>query len=262
MRERPIADVPRSVLAILAGAFVLQILIGLNTPAPRARAEDLAAPPREEVLRLAAFGEPAALSKLLMLYLQAFDYQAGSRVPYRDLDYVRLEGWLARILALDPDGQYPLMSASRLYAEVPDGAKQRQMLEFVYREYLKDPNRRWPWLAHATVLAKHELKDLELARRFAVALERNTTSPDVPLWARQMEPFILEDMNELEAAKIIIGGMISSGQIKDERDLELLDRRLKLLEERIAAERRAQGGPVGKPSEAPASRQPGGPKGP
>jgi hypothetical protein len=262
MHERPIADVPRTVLVILLGAFLLQILIGVSVPAPRARAEDLPPPPPEEVLRLAAVGEPVALGKLLMLYLQAFDYQAGSRVPYRDLDYGRLEGWLGRILALDPDGQYPLMSASRLYAEVPDRAKQRQMLEFVYREYLKDPNRRWPWLAHATVLAKHELKDLDLARRFAVALERNTTSPDVPVWAKQMEPFILEDMNELEAAKILIGGMISSGQIKDERDLELLDRRLKLLEERIAADRRPGQAPVGTPSEAAASRQPGPPKGP
>ena len=29
-----------------------------------------------------------------MLYLQAFDFQAGTRVPYRDLDYDRLEAWL------------------------------------------------------------------------------------------------------------------------------------------------------------------------
>ena len=41
------------------------------------------------------------------------------------------------------------------------------MLEFVYREFLLDPNRRWPWLAHATVLAKHRLHDLPLALRYA-----------------------------------------------------------------------------------------------
>jgi hypothetical protein len=129
------------------------------------------------------------------------------------------------------------MSASRLYAEVPDPAKQRKMLDFVYRAYLEDPNRRWPWLAHAAIIAKHELKDLTLARQYAVALRQRATGPDVPLWARQMEPFILEDMNELESAKILIGGMIASGQVKDERDLALLERRLKLLEERIQAER-------------------------
>ena len=37
---------------------------------------------------------------------------------------------------------------------------------------------------------------------------------DVPLWARQMEIFILEDMNELEAARIMLGGLLGSGEIQ------------------------------------------------
>ena len=109
------------------------------------------------------------------------------------------------------------------------------MLEFVYREYLKDPNGRWPWLAHATILAKHRLKDLPLARQYAVALQQHTTTPDAPVWVRQMEPFILEDMNELEAARIMIGGLLASGQVRDRRDAELLQRRLEQLEEKLKA---------------------------
>jgi len=237
MRERPISDVPWWITGSFALALALQIAFATSQPPPAAKAEDLRPPPSADGLRLAAVGEPVALAKLLMLYLQAFDYQAGTRVPYRDLNYAHLEGWLGRILELDPTGQYPLMSASRLYAEVPDPAKQRQMLDFVYREYLKDPNRRWPWLAHATILAKHRLKDLPLARKYAVALQQHTTASDVPVWVKQMEPFILEDLDELEAARILIGGLITSGQVRDVRDLELLERRLKALEERITAER-------------------------
>ncbi len=233
MRERPISQVPRWVTAGFVIALAAQLLLADAQPQPLARAQDLPAPPSAAALRLAALGDPVALAKGLMLYLQAFDYQAGARVPYRDLDYARLETWLARILELDPGGQYPLMSAARFYAEVPDPAKQRRMLELVHREYLKDPNRRWPWLAHATVVAKHQLKDLPLARQYAVALQQNTTAPDAPLWVRQMEPFILEDMNELEAAKVLIGGLIASGQVKDERDAMLLKRRLEQLEERL-----------------------------
>jgi hypothetical protein len=233
MPERPLADVPRWVVAGLSAALALQLAVAFLRPQPAARAGDLGPAPAANALRLAALGEPIAAADLLMLYLQAFDYRAGTRVPYRDLDYDRLVEWLGRILALDPLGQYPLMSASRLYAEVPDPAKQRKMLDFIYREYLRDPNRRWPWLAHATIVAKHQLKDLPLARKYAVALQQNTTSPDAPLWIRQMEPFILEDMNELEAAKILIGGLLASGQVKDRRDFELLDRRLKQLEEKL-----------------------------
>ena len=168
-----------------------------------------------------------------MLYIQAFDYRAGTRIPYRELDYDVLIDWLARILDLDPAGQYPLWSAARLYAQVPDPERQRKMLDFIYREYFADPNRRWPWLAQATVIAKHELKNLPLARKFAVALQQNTTDPNVPVWVKQMEPFILEDMGELEMARILIGGLLASGQVKDRRDAELLKRRLHRLEERL-----------------------------
>jgi len=173
-----------------------------------------------------------------MLYLQAFDYRSGTRIPYRELDYARLEDWLARILELDPRGQYPLLAASRLYAEVPDEAKQRSMLEFVYRQFFADPNRRWPWLAHAAVIAKHRLHDLPLARRYAAAIQRYATAEDVPLWAKQMEIFILEDMNELETARILIGGYLASGRVKDPAELRFLDQRLKELEARTAAKKR------------------------
>lgn len=193
--------------------------------------------PSAGLVRLASLGEPIASAKLLMLYLQSFDYQPGTRIPYRDLDYGRLTAWIDRIVELDPSAQYALMSASHIYAEVPDPAKSRQMLDLVYRRYLEDPNRRWPWLAHAAYVAKHQLKDLALARRYAVALEQHTTTPDAPMWVRQMEFFILEDMNQLEAAKILLGGLIASGQITDQHELELMERRLQRLEERIEAER-------------------------
>ena len=55
---------------------------------------------------------------------------------------------------------------------------------------------------------------------------------DVPLWARQMEVFILEDMNELEAARIVLGGLLESGQIRDADELRFLRRKLEELERR------------------------------
>jgi len=233
MQQRTIAAVPRLVLALLAFALAAQIGIKASSPAPRASAEDLSPAPSIAALRIASFGDPVALAKILMLYLQAFDYQSGSKVPYRDLDYERLESWLSRILELDPRGQYPLLAASRLYAEVPVQAKQRSMLEFIYRQFLLDPGRRWPWLAHATVIAKHRLKDLPLALRYAQAIQRYAVGEGVPLWARQMEVFILEDLNELETARIIIGGYLQSGTIKDPAEIRFLDERLRELEARM-----------------------------
>jgi hypothetical protein len=234
MSQRPIAAVPRGVLALLGLGLAAQIGLKASAPPPRAGAEDLAPAPSITMLRLASFGDPVALAKALMLYLQAFDYQSGSKLPYRDLDYGRLEAWLARILELDPRGQYPLLAASRLYAEVPVEAKQRSMLEFIYRQFLLDPDRRWPWLAHATAIAKHRLHDLPLALRYAHAIQRYALADNVPLWAKQMEIFILEDMNELETARLIIGGYLERRSVKDPAELRFLEERLKRLEARTA----------------------------
>jgi len=242
--ERPVALVPRRLLALLAAAFAAQLALHSLQPPPAASAEDLPAAPDVRVLRLAAFGEPAALAKGLMLWLQAFDYRSATRVPYRDLDYRTLIGWLSDILVLDPPGQYPLMAASNLYAEVPDPAKQRLMLDFIYRAYLEDPNRRWPWLAHAAIIAKHRLHDLPLALRYARALRESTTAHAVPVWVTQMEAFILEDMNELEAAKILIGGILASGQLAYPREREILQKRLEDIEQRLQDEQRP--GPAGR----------------
>ena len=234
--ERPLHHVTWPVRTLLASALVLQIGLHYLTPPAQARAEDLPPAPAVSVLRLASLGEPIALAKVLMLQLQAFDYQAGTRIPYKDLDYGRLQAWLAAILELDPAAQYPLLAAARLYAEVPREAKQRSMMDFIYHQYFLDPNRRWPWLAHATFLAKHRLKDMGLARKYAATIEKYTTAKDVPPWATSMEIFILEDMNELEAARIMIGGLLASGRVTDRAELIFLNGRMHEIEERLKRE--------------------------
>jgi hypothetical protein len=198
---------------------------------------DLPPPPRSEALRLASFAETEAAARLTMLYLQAFDYGGANRIPYQKLDYSRLVGWLESILTLDPRSDYPLFSAARLYAEIPDAARSRRVLEFVYRAFFDDPNRRWPWLAHAALVAKHRLGDLPLALRYAQAVERYTSDPKLPQWAKQMAIFILEDMNELEAARIMIAGLLQSGRIHDPAELRFLQQRLGELEARLSKHR-------------------------
>jgi hypothetical protein len=219
--------VPGWILGLLATSLAVQMTWHVSRPHARQAAETLPPAPRMAVLRLAAFGEDPAAARLVMLYLQGFGA--------RDVDPARLTAWLRASLSLDPLSGYPLFAAARVFAETPDAAASRVVLEFVYQEFMRDPNRRWPWLAHAALLAKHRLKDLPLARRYAAAIDRHTTSADVPLWARQMEIFILEDMDELEAARIMIGGLLAKGEIQDPNELRFLDQRLREIEERIKA---------------------------
>jgi hypothetical protein len=223
---KPLNAVPRKVLAALALALLAQLLWQGSRPPARARAQDLPPAPSLAALQLAALGEPVALSKGLMLYVQGHDEQAGISIAWRDLDYGRVAAWLQRVLELDPRSQYPLLAASEVYGSVSDPARARLMLDFVYARFGEDPNRRWPWLAHAALVARHRLHDLPLARRYAEAIRLQATGAQVPPWARELEVFILEDMNEIDSARKLIGGLLNSGQITDPHELKFLAERL------------------------------------
>jgi hypothetical protein len=228
--ERPVRDVPAAIRAALVVAVLAQLALAALQPPPRGEAEAMPLPPGEGALRVASLGDPVAFGQALTLSLQAFDDQPGVSIPFLELDYGRVEAWLARILALDPLGQYPLLLASQVYAQVPDPARQRRMLDFVYRSYQADPPRRWRWLAHAAIMAKHRLEDMDLALAYARALREHTRAGEIPGWARQMEIFFREDLGQYEAAKVLLGGMLDSGAVSDPHEQHFLIERLKQLE--------------------------------
>jgi len=222
--ERALSQVPRPALALLVVAFCLQIAWQALQPKPDARAEALGEPAAPAVLRAVAMGEPIALAQFLTLYLQAFDNQPGVSIPFLQLDYSRVTAWLAAILALDPAGQYPLLMAAQIYSQVPDPAKQRQMCDFVRSQFDFDPNRRWRWLAHCAIMAKHRLGDARLALAYAEAIARSARLASG--WARQMRVFILEDLGEHDAATILLGGLLASGEVTDPKEIHFLTQKL------------------------------------
>jgi hypothetical protein len=225
--ERAIRQVPALLLALLAIAFCAQAGWHALQPKPSARADALQDPPSITALRGAAMGEPIALAQLLTLYLQAFDNQPGISIPFLELDYRRVSAWLAAILELDPLEQYPLMMAAHLYGQVPDADRQRAMCEFVRRQFSADPNRRWRWLAHCAIMAKHRLGDTRLALSYADAITREARLASG--WARQMQVFILEDLGEREAATVLLGGLLASGEVTDPTEIHFLSQRLEEL---------------------------------
>jgi hypothetical protein len=218
---------PLSALLVLLVGLVLQLALAFHRPAPVASAAALPPAPSEAVLALLGTFDRLPAAHLIALYLQAFDNQPGISVPYRELDYDRVARWLLAVLQLDPAGQYPLLMASQLYAQVPDPQRTRAMLDLVHAQYLRDPQRRWRWLAHATILAKHRLNDLPLALKYARAIAEH--SPDAPSWARQMHIFVLEDMGEHQAARILLGGLLASGGVSDRHEQILLQQALERL---------------------------------
>lgn len=229
--QRSSYSVPAIVIWLLIISFTTQILWHHRLPPPEVQIQPLSSPPTLDQLRLVSLGDTLVSASILMLWLQSFDNQSGQFLSYRQLDYTALQQWLERILQLEPRSQYPLLVASHVYSNVSDLAKMRQMLEFVYQQFLLDPPHRWPWLAQATVLAKHRLKDLPLALKYAQIIATHAT-PEMPAWAKEMHIFILEDMGELEQARLVIGGMLASGQVTESNEVRFLNDKLQELEKK------------------------------
>lgn len=232
--QRPLGSVPAWIYMLFVLTMLLQIFFHALQPLPVARAKNLPSPPPVTILQVFSLGEPVTMAKLLMLWLQAFDYQSGVSIRFADLEPNLLQQWLSDILLLDPQAAYPLLAASRFYADIANPITQRIMSEFVYDEFLKNPDQRWPWLGHVAIIAKHRLHDLPLALKYARALSKHAKGADVPGWVKQMEFIILEDMGELEAARLFIGGLLASGEVKSAHELHFLNERLQLLEKKAA----------------------------
>ena len=67
---------------------------------------------------------------------------------------------------------------------------------------------------------------LPLALSYASDLTEHARGKQVPAWARDMTVIVLEEMGELEAARLLIGGLIHEGRVTDKNELRYLHRKL------------------------------------
>lgn len=230
----PNISISMSPLHFWIGVFVLSLLSnGLWYYTQQGRVaimRNLPDVPPPHFMQIASMGEPAALARATMLWLQAFDNQAGVSIAFRQLDYARLQGWLDVVSKLDKNTVYPLMAASRIYTSVNDDERLESIMEYVYSHYHENPKKNWPWLAQVAVLAKHRLHDNDLALKYANALADSSRDVEIPAWARQIQLVLLDEMGEQEALRILIGGLLVSGQVTDaqeQRFLELMLERMR-----------------------------------
>jgi len=231
-QTRAISYVPKIIWFILLLSLFFQCLWHLSFTSLEVKRQNLLPPPQLSTIKLISLNDTVTAAKLVMLWLQAFDYQPGVSIPLKELDYDRVIEWLDLILELDNKIQYPLLAAIRFYAEVPDEEKQRKMVRYVSEKFLENPNERWQFMTHAVYIAKHRIKDTQLALECAQKIRQFARGDNVPYWAKQMEIFVLEDMGELESAMIIIGGLLESGELEDPYQRKFLSQRLKDIEQR------------------------------
>lgn len=225
--------------AVLAMLMVVQLLFSDWHPRQWRASHSPGAAPDATAVQLAALGEAQGAARAMSLYVQSFDAQAGQTMAIRDLDLDATRRWLVTASTLAPRSPYPTFLASRIYASVAPPWQARRLLNFVAERYPLAPGIHWPWLAHAVFLAEHELRNKPLARRYAHQLRVHAGSSRVPSWARAMEVFLLQDLNEFEAAQTLLGGLIDSGQIHDKRALQVMINDLERIRRELLADQRS-----------------------
>lgn len=197
----------------------------LNAPAWSDIGE-LGAPPSPTLVRAASLGETSFAAYLTALFLQNFNVSLGRATPVASLDRNAVTRWLDLDIDLDAGSRYPLLLASRHFAETGTPEQRRYMLDWIYQRFQERPNERWPWLVHAVFAARHVLHDDALAKAYAAALRTRVTDPHAPSWVSQMEVLLRADLGEAEDAKTILAGLIDAGQIRSPGELKFLESRI------------------------------------
>lgn len=212
-------------LAILA--LLLQLTWQYYTP-PKPRPALWHTPaPAAALLQALSLGDSVGTARLLSLWLQGFDVHEGFFRRMNAQDYRRLTQWMTQLSHLDQDNQYLLLLATRVYSQTRQTEQQITMLEFVYEQFLLDPAQRWQWLVEATLQARHQLKNPDLALRYGQALSAYV--PQVPADAASVYLFLLDDVEDFTTVRQLFTQWKNAGYLSDD-DIKFLNHRLRALQ--------------------------------
>ena len=193
----------------------------------------LSKPANAELYHSLAMGSDRLWSYLLLLKLQLHDNQKGRHVNYRQLDYQVLSQWLKTLSQLNPQSDYPAFLASRVYSQVDDPQKIRKMIDLIDDLFQRNPQQHWRRMTEACLLAKHRLKDLNLALQLAQKVAALPDTFKLPFWARDMQLVLLDELNQNESAQLLISSLLQSGTIKDRDEIHFLQHRLLKIQQKL-----------------------------
>ena len=225
--ERKLSQIPSFVIIGLIVFSVIQISYHqLFQSSIASSYKKLDEPAEAKYYHALSFGSDQLLGYMMMLGLQLHDNQKGLHVSYRHLDYGVLSDWLLILYKLNPRSNYPAFMATRVYSQITDEKKIRQMISVVETIFDSNPGQHWRRMTEACLLARHQLKDLPLALELAKKVADISADIKLPHWARDMKLVLLDELNQLESAQLLISSMLQSGEVKDPDEIRFLRSRL------------------------------------
>ena len=225
--ERPVLSLPRPLLLVFLALMGIQILYHhVNQLRFETGYKPLGQPFDAATYRSLSMGSEQLFGYLLAIRLQLHDSQAGKHFVYSQIDYGTLIDWLDQITLVSPATEYPMLLASRVYTTTRDEPRLRLILGFIERRFDDDPQLHWRRLVEASLIAKHKLKDMDLALRLAAKVSAQPAYVKMPNWARDFQFLLLAELNELESAIAMIEALLQTEAVKDPDEKRFLQGKL------------------------------------
>ena len=200
--------------------------------------QPLKPPATAELYRNISMGSDRLIAYLLILKVQLHDSQSGRHINYRYLDFNVLKKWLLTVSQINPGSEYPAFLASRVYSSVTDKGKIQVLIDVIQELFQQNPAIHWRRMTEATLLAKHQLKDLPQALKLAEQVSSIPKEFDLPFWARDMKLILMDELGEKESAIILISSMLQSGEIHDNDEKHFLQSRLLKIQQELSENKR------------------------
>ena len=164
------------------------------------------APSRAESLAY-GFGDVQYAYRNIGMMLQNAGDIGGRTTNLRDYNFATLRGWFNLSFDLDPRSGYAPGLAAFYYGGTPKYEDLKYLVDYLARAghyKSKDMDaENWRWLAHAVFLARFRMDDQDKAMELAQELAYLST-PDMPIWTRQMPAFVMTKVGQKKAARDLL----------------------------------------------------------
>jgi len=157
--------------------------------------------PGRIAVKALSFGDEEFYFRLLALDIQNAGDTFGRFTALYKYDFRKLYAWFTLLDTLDNESDYMPFIASYYYSQTQHVADVRYVVDYLYEHSYWRPEKKYWWLAQATYLAQHKLKDNDLALKMAAPLEH---ADSAPFWVRQLPAFVHEKRGEMDDALRII----------------------------------------------------------
>lgn len=198
---------------LLSLALFLQIFYWAASADIRAKWQGVPPVPSRTGAVMMALGDSEFSYRMLGMTLQHLGDTGGQATPLKDYDYKKIGQWLWLLYELDPASDHAPLLAAYYFGATMEAEDSAVIVDYLGKIGQNPVGEKWRWLAQAAYLARHRVRDLDLALDLAYKLSKMEPIDDIlPMWARHMPASILQEQGDKEAARDIIENLLSSGK--------------------------------------------------